>query len=619
MPISNSPTSGVRQPRATRCQRKPGTNGTVANITSRSIRSGKRCASASPTEPQSWTTSEKRSSPTLVDERLEEAVVAVDRIVELGGLGRLAEAGQVRRDPAGPLRGTGPSRASASARRAGTGSERRRPGAGGCSSPATWALRSAISTGRGSYHHRLMADRRKVRAILDRLRREYGRPVLRPHRAPVDELILTVLSQNTNDRNRDVAYARLRERFSSWAEVAATPPSRRSRTRSAPAASRRPRPCGSSRSSTRSTTTTWRGWRRRRSTRRATTCASCPGVGRKTAACVLLFSYGRPEVPVDTHVYRVGTRLGLWPEGTSLEQAHDEMLRLVDSPGGGVRAARAADPPRAQDVHGAQPGLPGRARCLRMCPDGRRRLRRRMSETTLRRLSELALIGIASVWGLTFVMVQDAIRELPTMAFLAYRFIPGSADRRPDLPPAAARAPCRGLARGSGDGVFLTGGYVFQTLGLEETTASNTGFITGLFVVLTPVLGAVFLRQRIPVSAWVAAGVAMFGPLAAVRRRRRLRPARRRPRLPVRDLAGRAHPRDGERGQALRRGRAAGHPARRGGAGLARDRRRGRPARAARGDDRVVGADRHLAGRERARVLRPVVRAEARAARRAPR
>ena len=60
-------------------------------------------------------------------------------------------------------------------------------------------------------------------------------------------------------------------------------------------------------------------------------------------------------------------------------------------------------------------------------------------------------------------------------------------------------------------GVFLAGGYIFQTLGLEETTASNTGFITGLFVVLTPVLGAVFLRQRIPVSAWVAAGMAMLG------------------------------------------------------------------------------------------------------------
>ena len=61
--------------------------------------------------------------------------------------------------------------------------------------------------------------RRKLHAIRERLRRAYGRPRLRPHHEPVDELILTVLSQNTNDRNRDVAYARLRERFSSWAEV----------------------------------------------------------------------------------------------------------------------------------------------------------------------------------------------------------------------------------------------------------------------------------------------------------------------------------------------------------------------------------------------------------------
>ena len=55
-------------------------------------------------------------------------------------------------------------------------------------------------------------DRRRLRAIRDRLRKEYGRPRLRPHHAPVDELVLTVLSQNTNDRNRDVAYGRLRER-----------------------------------------------------------------------------------------------------------------------------------------------------------------------------------------------------------------------------------------------------------------------------------------------------------------------------------------------------------------------------------------------------------------------
>src|ERR671938_543091 len=61
--------------------------------------------------------------------------------------------------------------------------------------------------------------RRRLRAVRDRLSAEYGRPRLRPHRAPIDELVLTVLSQNTGDRNRDIAYARLRERFASWADV----------------------------------------------------------------------------------------------------------------------------------------------------------------------------------------------------------------------------------------------------------------------------------------------------------------------------------------------------------------------------------------------------------------
>jgi drug/metabolite transporter (DMT)-like permease len=134
-----------------------------------------------------------------------------------------------------------------------------------------------------------------------------------------------------------------------------------------------------------------------------------------------------------------------------------------------------------------------------------------MSEAALRRTAELALVAIAAVWGLTFVMVQDAIALLPTMAFLAYRFIPAALivavifwGRLRRLPPAGWRA---GLVMG----LFLAGGYIFQTLGLEETSASNTGFITGLFVVLTPVLGAVFLRHRISAAAWTAAGVAMVG------------------------------------------------------------------------------------------------------------
>jgi drug/metabolite transporter (DMT)-like permease len=134
-----------------------------------------------------------------------------------------------------------------------------------------------------------------------------------------------------------------------------------------------------------------------------------------------------------------------------------------------------------------------------------------MSEAALRRSAELALVAIAAVWGLTFVMVKDAIALLPTMAFLAYRFIPAALIVAVIFARPLRRLPADGWRAGLLMGAFLCGGYVFQTLGLEETTASNTGFITGLFVVLTPVLGWVFLRQRIAAVAWVAAGVAMLG------------------------------------------------------------------------------------------------------------
>jgi drug/metabolite transporter (DMT)-like permease len=129
----------------------------------------------------------------------------------------------------------------------------------------------------------------------------------------------------------------------------------------------------------------------------------------------------------------------------------------------------------------------------------------------MRQAAELALVGIASVWGLTFVMVQDAIALLPTMAFLAYRFIPATLIVAVIFHRQLGALPREGWRAGLVMGVFLTGGYIFQTLGLEETSASNAGFITGLFVVLTPVLGAVFLRQRVPVLVWIAAGVSLFG------------------------------------------------------------------------------------------------------------
>ena len=134
-----------------------------------------------------------------------------------------------------------------------------------------------------------------------------------------------------------------------------------------------------------------------------------------------------------------------------------------------------------------------------------------MSESTLRRGAKAALIAIAAVWGLTFVMVQDAIELLPTMAFLAYRFLPAALIVAVIFWRPLRSLPAAGWRAGLLMGAFLTGGYVFQTLGLEQTTVSNTGFITGMFVVLTPVLGAVFLGQRISAVAWAAAGVAMLG------------------------------------------------------------------------------------------------------------
>jgi drug/metabolite transporter (DMT)-like permease len=129
----------------------------------------------------------------------------------------------------------------------------------------------------------------------------------------------------------------------------------------------------------------------------------------------------------------------------------------------------------------------------------------------MRRSAELGLVGIAAVWGLTFVMVQDAIELLPTMAFLGYRFVPAALIVAIVFWRPLRVLPAEGWAAGALMGAFLCAGYVLQTLGLERTSASNAGFITGLFVVLTPLLGAAVLRERVTPVAWVAAGVSAFG------------------------------------------------------------------------------------------------------------
>jgi drug/metabolite transporter (DMT)-like permease len=122
--------------------------------------------------------------------------------------------------------------------------------------------------------------------------------------------------------------------------------------------------------------------------------------------------------------------------------------------------------------------------------------------------AELALVGVAAIWGATFTVVQDAIEKLPTFAFLGYRFTAAAVVvalvfRR--------RISLSDLRAGLVMGAFLTAGYVLQTLALEKTTASNAGFITGLFVVITPLLAAVLLRERIGATAWLAACASALG------------------------------------------------------------------------------------------------------------
>lgn len=176
--------------------------------------------------------------------------------------------------------------------------------------------------------------------IRERLREIYGVPLMEPHGDPIAELVLTVLSQSTNDRNRDVAYLRLRGRFSSWEQVRDAPlaeveeairPGGISKVKSAriQAILRAVTDDGEQRAG-RAPHELSLDWLPRVPLSEARDhLTALPGVGRKTAACVLLFAYGLPDVPVDTHVSRVGMRLGLLRDGAPFEELHDEMLALT--------------------------------------------------------------------------------------------------------------------------------------------------------------------------------------------------------------------------------------------------------------------------------------------------
>ncbi|GMV85162.1 MAG: hypothetical protein AMXMBFR80_10180 [Dehalococcoidia bacterium] len=169
--------------------------------------------------------------------------------------------------------------------------------------------------------------------VMQALEPLYGRPQPMPSHDPLAELVLTVLSQNTADTNSGRAFVQMMRRYPSWDAIAAAPLDELVTTIQSGGLARQKAP--RIQAILRAVAERSPGWdlsfletmplEEARAWLRA-----LPGVGPKTAACVLLFSLGRPALPVDTHVERVSKRLGLIPAKATAEQAHDLLEALVD-------------------------------------------------------------------------------------------------------------------------------------------------------------------------------------------------------------------------------------------------------------------------------------------------
>jgi drug/metabolite transporter (DMT)-like permease len=143
------------------------------------------------------------------------------------------------------------------------------------------------------------------------------------------------------------------------------------------------------------------------------------------------------------------------------------------------------------------------------CEGAARRLRSLRNNRAMPALA--ALIAVTAVWGVTFVQVKDAVALYPLFAFLALRFAIASLTL---AVPAAARVRSlgrAGIAAGALLGLLLAGGYALQTAGLQRTTVSSTGFITGMYVVLTPLIAVGLLRARLGRATWLGVALSTVG------------------------------------------------------------------------------------------------------------
>ena len=123
----------------------------------------------------------------------------------------------------------------------------------------------------------------------------------------------------------------------------------------------------------------------------------------------------------------------------------------------------------------------------------------------------VALIAVTAVWGVTFVQVKDAVELYPLFAFLAVRYAIATGALAVAAVPRVQSLGRSGIAAGAVLGALLGLGIGLQTAGLERTTVSSTGFITGLYVVLTPLFGLVLFRARVGVDVWLGVVLSLIG------------------------------------------------------------------------------------------------------------
>ena len=127
------------------------------------------------------------------------------------------------------------------------------------------------------------------------------------------------------------------------------------------------------------------------------------------------------------------------------------------------------------------------------------------------KLAPWALLTVSAAWGLSFVVMKDAIQRQSVNNFLFTRFTLAVIVMILIRPQTIKLFNKDLLQRGGLAGIFLGLGYIAQTLGLERTGAAITGFITGLYVVLTPMIAAFVLKEKITKFTWICIAVATFG------------------------------------------------------------------------------------------------------------